>query len=91
MADLNNTDIVVIRQIDGFTIRVHATYIPSVDGWECRVKEGHLSSPWIDTRGPDETGNDVWATIIDMIDLALSTAQSRERFNAGPYSSAQCR
>jgi hypothetical protein len=79
--------IIIKRIIDGYTIKAVAHYLPTEDGWECRVKEGAV---WVEARDPDETGNDVWATLVDMIDLALETARQRDAMNAGPFSSAQC-
>ena len=86
---MKNT-ISIRREIDGYDIRALATYQESVDGWTCHAREGAIG-PWSETRGPDETGNDAIATLMDMIDLVLDEAHQRNKFNAGPFSSAQCR
>ena len=79
----------VRRDSDGFKLRVVATYDDAADGWTCKTYDGFGST--LDKRGPKETGNDVWLTIEDMIDLALDECRQREACNAGPFSSAQSR
>ena len=69
--------IIIERYIDGFVFIAKAFYVPSQDGWVCRVKEKH-DQEWTDERGPDESGGDAFATLIDMIDLALDNAKGRE-------------
>lgn len=66
-------------RIDGFFIRATATYDESVDGWTSYCKE--VGGPYDqEIRGPDETGNDVPATLWDMIDLALDSARQRVKW-----------
>lgn len=79
--------ITIKRETDGRTINAVANYVPEHDGWVSTVREGR---DIVETRGIEETGNDAWATLIDMIDLALETARQRDAMNAGPFSSAQC-
>jgi len=89
MTTQSQNTIAVARRVDGFAVICEARYLPAEDGWECRVRCNH--GRWIETRGPDEVGNDVWATVLDMIDLALDDARREAAFVAGPYSTAQCR
>ena len=77
--------IIIERNIDGYTVKATAHYIPSEDAWECRVRNGAIT---VEAR---EGETDAWAALIDMIDLALSVKRQRDALNAGPFSSAQCR
>jgi hypothetical protein len=80
----------VIRTIDGFIFEAIANYVPHEDHWNCQVREicgGRYNKPDDVRYGVI----DAWLELHDMIDLAIDTARSRERFNAGPFSQAQCR
>ena len=79
--------ITIIREIDGYTFKAVALYSPNDDGWRCSIAE---AGSIVEERDYDQTGNDALATLIDMLDLALSTARSRDAMIAGPFSDAQC-
>ena len=85
----SNNTITIRRCIDGYEVRAVARYDEADDGWICNVYEGNHGAPPVDTRNVDQTGNDVWATLVDMIDFALSDARARDREIAGPFSNAQ--
>lgn len=62
--------IVIERRVDGKRIVARANYRPDLDGWVSTV--ARKGGRTIETRDPDQTGNDVWATLIDMIDLTVA-------------------
>ncbi len=65
----NTNEITINRTIDGQQILAHAVYNPDVDGWNCTVRRaGSLKN---EHRDPDQTGNDVWVTLVDMIELQI--------------------
>lgn len=69
------------RRVDGFFIHATAIYDEDADGWDCAVRE--VNGPWdAYKRNPDETGNNVFATLQDMIDLALVSARQRANLTA---------
>lgn len=81
--------IIIERNIDGYTFKARALYNPAEDAWACQVMEGKVwqEGPLIETRDGE---TDAWTALIDMIDLALSTARQRDTMIAGPFSNAQC-
>ena len=82
--------IIIERNIDGYTFKARALYDPAEDAWMCQVIEGKVwqEGRLIEARDGE---TDAWAALIDMIDLALSTARQRDSMIDGPFSSAQCR
>jgi len=62
------------QSIDGLMVTARADYHPHpVDGWDCLVRCGQYK----EYRTPNQTGNDVWSTLHDMIDLAVFDARRR--------------
>ncbi len=65
MKSQTNT-LTMVRKVDGYTVRIFAVYLPNVDGWIVTAKSKNYS----ETRTPDQTGNDTFATMKDMLSLA---------------------
>lgn len=84
---MSKSTITVTREFDGYFVKVVAVYNESHDGWDCTSYARHGKR--LNHRNPYETGNDVWATIQDMIDLEIEDQKSEHAFNAGPFSTAQ--
>ena len=69
-------DTIIIERIThGHHVRGVAEYIEEEDGWQCRVKE--RNGPYVEVRSVKQSGNDAYATLIDMVDLALVFLRSR--------------
>ena len=68
----HDNKILITRHIDGQQIIARAAYNPEVDGWNCTAYTAGALDHEKERRGPDQTGNDVWATLLDMIELQLT-------------------